>query len=285
MTTIPCPTETAPPAPPTTAIATDVVARACTALLGQCVSTECNAADEGNRYHQVPERSIDLGIPHLKPFMRFHLAQLGDTAPYATPYIAWEADGSWPGLNYEQTGQLIDAADAWLADLRRDHAQLGILTSHRDTDAEPAEGRTWTLTIEGGGSITHHLPAWAENDPSQTVAPDDLSRILADVGCWRYFEGSAEVPVSVPGEPGEGPKVIDLPLLSAAMNVHPYRPDRRQRKPTVSLELLEDVAWIEDLDPDGLADVIGKLRAQCDRLEHVHAQLVAARADWEENAR
>jgi hypothetical protein len=55
---------------------------------------------------------------------------------------------------------------------------------------------------------------------------------------------------------------------------------RAPRVPVVNLLIVDDY-WITDLDPNGLAEVAARLRAQADRLDReVGPALVAAREDW-----
>ncbi|MDT0270280.1 hypothetical protein RM844_28875 [Streptomyces sp. DSM 44915] len=151
-----------------------------------------------------------------------------------------------------------------------------------EADAGP---RTWTVTVDGGTPITGYRPAWAENDPSQDVTADRIGAVLPDLGMYRYYDGSAGVPIfcAADGDRPAGP--LALPMLRAVMTVHPYR-EAAQQQPTVDVEVLGDSdEWMENLTPEQLADVIAAVRAQCDRLDQVHADLIAARADWEANAR
>ncbi|WP_062207926.1 hypothetical protein [Streptomyces sp. NBRC 109706] len=153
-----------------------------------------------------------------------------------------------------------------------------------DTPAE-TEAHTWTLTVDGGTSITGYRPAWAKNDPSRDVTAERIGAVLSDLGMYRYYDGSAGVPVfhAADGDQPAGP--LGLPMLRAVMNVHPYR-EAAQQQPTVDVEVLGDSdEWMENLTPEQLADVIATVRAQCDRLDQVHTDLIAARADWEANAR
>ncbi|GAA2972308.1 DUF6907 domain-containing protein [Streptomyces enissocaesilis] len=104
---------------------------------------------------------------------------------------------------------------------------------------------------------------------------DDLAsgEFKADVTCYRYYDG-VELPVFFADDKSTGGDV-----LRSVIDVHPYSEVAERQLPCVNLEVIED-HWIQDLDPDGLADVIAKLRGQLDQLDQVHAQLVQARADW-----
>ncbi|CAG6393405.1 hypothetical protein NMG29_02295 [Streptomyces cocklensis] len=65
------------------------------------------------------------------------------------------------------------------------------------------------------------------------------------------------------------------------LDCDPYAEDPHPRMQVVSVAIVGDV-WINHLDPDGLAVLAAKLRAQADRLDHdVRPQLLAARADWD----
>ncbi|MET9516421.1 hypothetical protein [Streptomyces sp. NPDC002994] len=94
-----------------------------------------------------------------------------------------------------------------------------------------------------------------------------------DVTCYRYYDG-VELPVFFADDKSTGGDV-----LRSVIDVHPYSETAGRQLPCVNLEIIED-HWIQDLDPDGLADVIAKLRGQLDHLDQVHAQLVQARTGW-----
>ena len=57
----------------------------------------------------------------------------------------------------------------------------------------------------------------------------------------------------------------------------PYAEDPEPRVPAADVAIY----WINGLDPECLSEIVAKLRAQADRLEHeIRPQLIAARDDW-----
>jgi hypothetical protein len=135
--------------------------------------------------------------------------------------------------------------------------------------------RTWTIETTCGHTTTGYLPAWAEDDPSETGVPlERLGVSLADICHHAPFSGQL-LPVSCDSSPGR-PTVI----LFGSINCNPYDEDSELRVPVVNLQIVDDY-WSNGLDPTALADVAAKLRAQADRLDHeILPALIAARADW-----
>ncbi|SHK57061.1 DUF6907 domain-containing protein [Actinacidiphila paucisporea] len=134
--------------------------------------------------------------------------------------------------------------------------------------------RRWTVATTEGFTVTGHLLAWADDDPTATgVPPGQLAVQLADISHRAYFDGEL-LHVIAPGrEPQEG-------VLWGVLVCDPYAEDPAPRVPVVNIAVVDDY-WINHLDPAGLAEVAARLRAQADRLDHdVRPRLVAARADW-----
>jgi hypothetical protein len=72
---------------------------------------------------------------------------------------------------------------------------------------------------------------------------------------------------------------VARPVLASRINVDPYNDKPERRVPHLVLEPFQDEV-MECLTPDEFAAVIAQVRAHCDRLEAVHAQLVKARAEY-----
>lgn len=72
---------------------------------------------------------------------------------------------------------------------------------------------------------------------------------------------------------------VGMPILAAHIQVDPYSADARLRVPHVVLEPAPDDV-MECLDPAEFAAVIGQVEAHLVRLRRVHAELVAARAEY-----
>jgi hypothetical protein len=62
-------------------------------------------------------------------------------------------------------------------------------------------GRTWTVTTTSGHTLTGHLPAWADTDPSTTGIPlERLGAHLADIRHHTAFPGQNVTTVHGSGE-------------------------------------------------------------------------------------
>jgi hypothetical protein len=135
---------------------------------------------------------------------------------------------------------------------------------------------TWSVTTTTGFTVSGHLPAWADEDPSESGVPlGRLSIVLEDVGHRSSFEGQL-LPARSPACEGDAAGHI----LWGSIDCNPYVEDPAPRVPVANVALVADY-WINDLDPAGVADLAAKLRAQADRLDdEVRPALVAARADW-----
>lgn len=136
-------------------------------------------------------------------------------------------------------------------------------------------------------AVTGYLPAWAEGDPTATDVPlGRLAVVMADMSHQAPFDGQF-VAVRCPSmetgtetsDVGDGQSSTEY-ILWGNIECSPYAQDPNLRVPVVNIAVIADF-WINGLDPAGLADVAGKLRAQADRLDHeVRPALMAARADW-----
>ncbi|MGW7001378.1 DUF6907 domain-containing protein [Streptomyces sp. NPDC054933] len=141
--------------------------------------------------------------------------------------------------------------------------------THLPTAPAPsAQPRSWLRKIVGGGQIIETCPGWCEdhhvNDDSGAL--DDL--------CHTSEAVSVRMPVHLAGS-----GLANWPILAARINVDPYSDDPARRVPHVNFEPAPDDV-MESLDPDEFAAAIAQVRAHCDRLDGVHARLVAARAEY-----
>ncbi|MGW0876880.1 DUF6907 domain-containing protein [Streptomyces sp. NPDC002740] len=153
------------------------------------------------------------------------------------------------------------------------------------TAQEPTapRARTWSMSTEGGTTVSGHLPAWAEDDPSKTALPNDKLRLhLSDVTHCRAFPGQAMV-IDTPFGIDGGLEIYEENVFCATIMCSPHSSAPAHRVPTATITVVEDCV-MEDLDPQGVTDVSAKLRAQADRLDQVAADLADARADWAQNA-
>ncbi|WP_433891351.1 DUF6907 domain-containing protein [Streptomyces sp. CA-111067] len=147
-----------------------------------------------------------------------------------------------------------------------------------DSSDSESSAATWTVTTTAGFTAAGYLPAWADHDPSEIGVPlERLHAVLADVSHRAAFDGPL-VPVWSPERDGDG--LREERVLWGAIGCRPYAEDQEPRIPVVDIAIVDDY-WINGLDPDDLADLAAKLRAQADHMEHeVLPQLVAARGDW-----
>lgn len=147
--------------------------------------------------------------------------------------------------------------------------------------AGPASGhKTWTVTTTSGRTVTGHLPAWANADPSRTgVPPERLGKVLADVCHWTDIPGQS---VRAADDSGPG---TDTVILGGSIHHHPYtdnaaNPIPSAGLPAASIQIIDN-HWINDLDPSALTTLAAKLRAQADHLDHeVRPALITARTNW-----
>lgn len=127
--------------------------------------------------------------------------------------------------------------------------------------------RTWLRRIAGGGQIYETCPTWCTDSHF-----NDKVGCLDDLSHGAYFDGPDLAAV------GLGASHVPMPILSGRLSVDPYSDDLLRNVPHIDLEPVQDEA-LESLTPAEFAAVIAQVRAHCDRMEAVHAQLVAARAE------
>ncbi|MET8325136.1 hypothetical protein [Streptomyces sp. NPDC005181] len=145
------------------------------------------------------------------------------------------------------------------------------------------EARTWSITTESGATVSGHLPAWSEDDPSKTDLPDDKLHLhLSDVTHHQAIPGQPMV-INTPFGIDGGREIYEENVFCATITCSPHSPVPADRVPTATITVVEDCV-MEDLDPQDVTDVAAKLRAQADRLNQVAQQLADARADWAANA-
>lgn len=143
-----------------------------------------------------------------------------------------------------------------------------------------APERQWSITTTAGYTATGYLPAWSEDDPSTTGVPlEHLPAELADVSHRAHFDGQA-FRVHDPDTGAPPGASTEERALWGVLVCNPYAEGPEPSVPVVNIAILGDF-WINHLDPDGLADVAAKLRAQADRLDQeIRPRLIAARTDW-----
>jgi hypothetical protein len=130
--------------------------------------------------------------------------------------------------------------------------------------------RTWVRRITGGGWIEETCPTWctATHANDLTSCLDDLVHTGPDV--------AMRVRMHVAGT--DGPAA--WPILTATLTTDPYSENEARRRPHVVLQpSVDDV--IENVTPQQLATFIRDVRAHCDRLDQVAAQLARLVADYE----
>ncbi len=120
-------------------------------------------------------------------------------------------------------------------------------------------GRRLEVTCMRGCDADHSLDAAEPSDPS-------------DIWCQVDSENVC-LPINSNGTPE------NMRVLSATLNMLPFAESIALRAPHVSVEVVQD-EWIEGLDPDGLATVIGTLRERLEHLEQMQGRLEVARAEW-----
>ncbi|MFJ3083086.1 DUF6907 domain-containing protein [Streptomyces halstedii] len=120
-------------------------------------------------------------------------------------------------------------------------------------------GRRLEVTCMRGCEVDHSLNASTPSDPD-------------DIWCQVDSE-DVYLPINANGTPES------MRVLSSTLNVLPFADTMALRMPHVSVEVVQD-EWIEGLDPDGLATVIGTLEGRVEALRRAHAELVTARAEY-----
>lgn len=137
------------------------------------------------------------------------------------------------------------------------------------TPAAPSRPRTWLRRIMGGGQIIETCPKWCQSSHANDDAGclDDLTHGTDYVATTLTMHAAGS----------DGPAT--WPVLAARISVDPYSEDPARNIPHVTFEPSQDDV-MECLDPDAFAAVIAQVRAHLGELEQVHAQLVAARAEY-----
>jgi hypothetical protein len=135
----------------------------------------------------------------------------------------------------------------------------------------------WTITTEGGFAASGYLPEWAEDDPSEAAVPLDLLPTrLAAINHRNFFEGPM-MPLATTDNRDDAEEDA---VFEGSIDCNPYDPDTRRRLPVVNIQVCLG-HHILGLDPQELAEIALKLRAQADRLhDEVLPALIAARQDW-----
>ncbi|WP_329174384.1 DUF6907 domain-containing protein [Streptomyces sp. NBC_01477] len=136
---------------------------------------------------------------------------------------------------------------------------------------------SWTITTTAGFATSGYLPEWAEDDPTEVGVPLDLlAARLVGINHRNYFEG-AMMPLTTTDSRDEAEEDA---VFEGSIDCNPYDVDPRLRVPVVNIQVgLE--CRILGLDPQELAQIALKLRAQADRLhDEVLPALIAARRDW-----
>ncbi|MEV1006105.1 hypothetical protein [Streptomyces sp. NPDC049881] len=219
------------------------------------------------------------------------IAALDDAPP--PPVAYWKPSTLPPAMVMlvQPLGERIDVLyDPAQIGLDRARQALGIYHEYRETAdsvspaAGAAAGRTWTVHIEGGGRVDGYLPSWATrttvtDEPFVPQLAADSVEALADIDHWTIGQG-----VRLPHTIDHADKPITVEMFTPTVLVSPFSDDEARQVPVVDIEVTPDVL-MASLDPARLAEVIAVLRAHCDRLDRVRADLMAARADWEVNGR
>ena len=135
----------------------------------------------------------------------------------------------------------------------------------------------WTIAAEGGSVTSGYLPAWAEDNPSEVDVPLDLLPTrLAGINRRNFFEGAMMLLTTTETRDDAEEDAV----FEGSIDCNPYDADTRLRVPVVNIQVCLG-RWILGLDPQGLAEITSKLRAQADRLhDEVLPALIAARDDW-----
>ncbi|MFJ4918029.1 DUF6907 domain-containing protein [Streptomyces sp. NPDC088726] len=157
------------------------------------------------------------------------------------------------------------------------------MTSLRETTDSPQANtvsrapKTWVRDVGSTGRLVETCPAeaggatWCEDSHDQ----DQHSTCLDDLQHGFYFSGP-ELPVF---DATDGTALV--PVLAGRVQVDPYSRDLRRRRPHLNFEPFQDEV-MECLTPDDFAQIIGTVRAHCDRLDEVHARFAAVHAEWTE---
>lgn len=238
------------------------LAPACPDGITFCLGDPDTHGDPREHIHHGPAHSMSGTFG--KSLVEFSLVQWHD----GKPELEFVGDGQWDTLNLDQADELIGAEAAHLAKLHETRAHLAKLLGGQPEESAPVAAGGHGRATSAEVAAVHARAPWCE------VTEHDTTRFRADVACYRYGTG-VTLPVFFPGDPEQ----TGGEVLRAVLDVRPYDENPARHEPVVNLEVIED-HWIEDLDPDALADVIAKLRGHLDELDQVHARLVQARADW-----
>jgi hypothetical protein len=133
--------------------------------------------------------------------------------------------------------------------------------------ASDAGPRTWLRRIVSGGQIVESCPSWCTDSHAT-----DGRGCLEDLSHGSYFAGP-ELPV-FDAEDG----TLAVPVFAGRINVDPYSSDPKRNTPHLHLEPFPDEV-MECLTPTEFAAVIARVRAHCDRMDEVLAELVRARSE------
>jgi hypothetical protein len=150
-------------------------------------------------------------------------------------------------------------------------ASTPIVPQSQAATEAPDRPRTWLRRIIGGGQIVETCPSWciADHDSDRTGMLDDLIHIGEETSLTvETFDRWQD------GEPVTRPEQI----LRAGVRVDPYSENPKRNIPFAVFEPWGDEG-LDEMDPAAFAAVIAQIRAHCDQLEGVLAQLVQARAE------
>ncbi|MGE9696700.1 DUF6907 domain-containing protein [Streptomyces sp. CH6] len=181
----------------------------------------------------------------------------------------------------------IQSPDFYGALIERANGQLAFGTPTREHDSYTEAALRECITYLATHPKPKTEPEQATDDavrdtharaPWCTDAHEDDEAFLSDVCCYRYYDGSNTVPMFWPGKDAGTEQTA---LLSPVMDVRPFSDTEARCTPVVSVAVVEDRV-VEDMGPAELEAFIATVRAQCDRLDGVLADLVQARAQWNE---
>ncbi|WP_333768075.1 DUF6907 domain-containing protein [Streptomyces sp. IBSBF 2435] len=135
----------------------------------------------------------------------------------------------------------------------------------------------WTITTTSGFATSGYLPDWAEDDPSEAGVPlDQLPLRLGGINHRNFFEGPM-MPLTTTNSRDDAEEDA---VFAGSIDCNPYDTDTHLCVPVVNIQVSAD-HWILGLNPQELAGIASKLRAQADLLhDEVLPALVAACEDW-----
>jgi hypothetical protein len=156
-------------------------------------------------------------------------------------------------------------ADAMIAALREPEPTAQAPGVNVFTDM--STGRKVTFTCLPGCDMDHSA------DSAVPQHPDDIyCNVPGDDGSLSLVGQLCE---------GHGPE--EFRVLSWHIDVHPFSSHVAQRRPVANVEVIED-HYIQDLDPDALAEVIGVLQDRVDSLRAAHTRLIELRGAYRDAA-